>query len=574
MLATSPAEGLLRFELTDGTVITGRMERRHVRVKTAAGVKKVPAGEIVELVAGMDSRPELARRVKSLIEGLGSPVWKRREAAQKELIEMGPCLRPILEMHKGDEDLERRTRIKAILEAYRSRPAGHLGAAGLGGIAIPAQGQVRTDNQAMVGRIMAEHFKVATRCGELTVKLGELRRASRAKPWTPPARCDKPVAVALHMRSGKSVRGTTKLSLLPLATRYGDLRVPLWLIRSAVFGDDKKTVEMLLCNGDRLHGVLAKRLTVAVETESGRVAVPMDTVARLWAGGGLGPGQAAVLVKGGALPGQCKHIRRATMLYNEQKGLFQTWCLAVDRPSGRATRYAVYFGEFEARPDATLRNVKMVMSGSYARYETEGLCNITVVRDRKTGTYNLWAHSYYTKGWKCEIRHFTSADGLKWAERAKTHTAGSTEDYETPVAVQLSNGTTRLYYSHQSRDSQPRYLVWSDIPPGGDKPTKRVNTGVRMYSLEGAAAFSDSHHALLVSGRVVRETLDGGKTWPVSAKPVLNGQKLVPATMYYHKGSDSLLFVCLSKDGSLVLARARRKSAGGNGPAQGPRRGG
>jgi len=322
-------------------------------------------------------------------------------------------------------------------------------------------------------------------------------------------------------------------------------------------GNEPAATAVAFAGGDKLHGVTVETVKMIVKTTIGEMSLPIDKIARLYVGLGLRPGQSVLLLKPDALTGKCKSIGPTSILYNEERGLYQLWVLAKGGGKiGRyAARYEIYYGEFDDLAAPDVRNLRVVMSGRYANYGTEGPNSMTVVRDRLTGKYHIWAHSYYTRGWKCEIRHFTSDDGVKWAEQAKAHTARSLEDYETPVAVQLSDGTIRLYYTHQSRDGQPHYLARSDIPPKGDKPGGRANTPVKLYSLRGAVAFTDRHHRVWYRQQTYIDTFDGGKTWSRPATRAAGPYaRASPAGVFFSKQSDAAVFIYHGKGGALMLA--------------------
>jgi hypothetical protein len=65
-------------------------------------------------------RNRLSLKVQRLIEGLGDPRFKKREAAQRALLQMGPRIFPILGEQKTPDDLEVKIRLHYVLKALKN----------------------------------------------------------------------------------------------------------------------------------------------------------------------------------------------------------------------------------------------------------------------------------------------------------------------------------------------------------------------------------------------------------------------------------------------------------------------
>jgi hypothetical protein len=108
----------VRISLWDGNVFPARWERDTIGFTTNGGAKlEVPFG-LLDLYWRPLALPpaEEAGRITALINQLGDNDPKIREDAQKALLEKGHGTRALLAKHWNDEDLEKRTRVRRILE--------------------------------------------------------------------------------------------------------------------------------------------------------------------------------------------------------------------------------------------------------------------------------------------------------------------------------------------------------------------------------------------------------------------------------------------------------------------------
>ena len=353
------------------------------------------------------------------------------------------------------------------------------------------------------------------------------------------------------------MKGTTQLSAVALRTRWGRLRAPLGLISFVKLGNDRDATAVALAGGDKLYGVTVEAAKMTVKTAVGEVAVSMDKITRLYAGRGLRPGQSVRFLGPDNLTGKCKTIRSVGVVYDGEKDIYQFWILALggERYGGYYISYEIYYGEFQDLVAPKVRNLRVGRRGRHTRREIVGPATLTVIRDRLTKKYHIWAHSRYRSVPRREIRHFTSDDGVKWTGGPNAHTASRGENYESPVAVQLSDGTVRLYYRHQTRDGQPWYFARSDIAPKADKPGPRTDTSMQTTWLRGAVAFTDRHHRVWYDGPSYADTFDGGKTWSKPAPPAQGPySQAALAGVFFSKQSDAAILIYYGKDGSLMFA--------------------
>jgi hypothetical protein len=168
----------IRLYLADGTVIAGKLTLRAIEIDTEFGRLSVPVVRVRTFRPGLESFPEMSKKITTLVENLGSNDFKVREEAQKDLLVMGLPIRAELRQHTNDTNSERVRRIRDILtkldelaEESDDPTAGEQ--AWLRGDAI------ETDEFKVVGKIVPQTFTMESKYGTLAVKLGDIRNAKR-----------------------------------------------------------------------------------------------------------------------------------------------------------------------------------------------------------------------------------------------------------------------------------------------------------------------------------------------------------------------------------------------------------
>lgn len=93
------------FELEDGSALSGTLVGP-VRVRGPGEAEAIPAGEIREIQFGSRADPDREARIQALVGQLGDDDFERREAAQAELVRLGPWALAVLDRAAGDADPE------------------------------------------------------------------------------------------------------------------------------------------------------------------------------------------------------------------------------------------------------------------------------------------------------------------------------------------------------------------------------------------------------------------------------------------------------------------------------------
>jgi len=269
--APSPADpGRLRFCLVDGSVVTGRLAGGRLLVATDSGRTEVPAAGMLGFTLGVDSRPELATRVQTLIRALGKDNWRQREKAQKELIEIGPCLRPVIEAYADDGDAERRVRLAAILQAYTRWEKDHPDALITATRPIRPRSEVRTCSGVLAGHVLDRQLKIDSPYGPVTVEVAQVHEATKPRPVA--ERPCKTLQISARLRAGATLTGQPIFTRFQLQTALGKLTVPLHSVFGVAVSQTGNRAHVMLRNGDRLVG-RPQWPPIRIRTASGPVVV-------------------------------------------------------------------------------------------------------------------------------------------------------------------------------------------------------------------------------------------------------------------------------------------------------------
>ena len=108
-------------ELWGGGSVSGALREVLLPVRTGGAILQVPVREVVDVLVPSPVMPEgLRDKIAALVRDLGHPDWEKREAASRELGELGAMARAQLEeAQKQTTDAEVRRRAQALLDAIQ-----------------------------------------------------------------------------------------------------------------------------------------------------------------------------------------------------------------------------------------------------------------------------------------------------------------------------------------------------------------------------------------------------------------------------------------------------------------------
>jgi hypothetical protein len=162
-----PVAAEARF--TDESVLKLILRDKVIRLNTAYGQLRVPAGNIRHIDFATRIPPSVARRVELTVANLGSPQFKVREAAGTQLLELREAAYPALLKALRHKDPEVVRRAEALLKQLREAiPPDQL--------AFRKDDVIWTADSRITGRLEGDAIKAYTyQFGEVQLKFGHLR---------------------------------------------------------------------------------------------------------------------------------------------------------------------------------------------------------------------------------------------------------------------------------------------------------------------------------------------------------------------------------------------------------------
>ena len=125
-----PGLAALIVRLWDETSVSGQLQEQEVSCQLKSGVTvRVPVALVAEY-----SQPQpkpastMIDKVKEVVGRLNADDWKARDAAQKQLVAMGPSIAAILKDLRPNQPPEAQQRIDDVLTSFKA-PAGGTNAA-------------------------------------------------------------------------------------------------------------------------------------------------------------------------------------------------------------------------------------------------------------------------------------------------------------------------------------------------------------------------------------------------------------------------------------------------------------
>ncbi len=172
-------DNFIRFHMWDGSIVAGLVTMDVISIKTEFGVLDVPVSRIKKLFPGLNSFPELDKKIKNLIAQLSDKDFAKRETAHRELTNMGLQIREQLQDVNSDGSAEQKKRLSEIRQAIEEEfeDAEENGES-------PERALIRGDSIdtpefSIVGKILQETFTVNSKFGQLTVELSDVKMADR-----------------------------------------------------------------------------------------------------------------------------------------------------------------------------------------------------------------------------------------------------------------------------------------------------------------------------------------------------------------------------------------------------------
>jgi hypothetical protein len=125
----------------DGTVFSGQLESPDVVCHLGSGVDvRVPVALIAAYNNPVSKAPTMMlERINAIVADLNADDWKQRDAAEKQLLTLGPGVAGTLKGLRDKQPPEAQQRIDSVLKQL-DKQSKAAGTSGGGGVAVPAVG--------------------------------------------------------------------------------------------------------------------------------------------------------------------------------------------------------------------------------------------------------------------------------------------------------------------------------------------------------------------------------------------------------------------------------------------------
>jgi len=164
---TKPSNAEVRFG--DGSIVRMTLLQESLEVQTKYGKLTIPVSDIRKVEFGLHVPAEVSQQINQSIKRLASDVYKERDSATKELIQVGHFAFPMLQKATSSGDQEVAYRAVGLIKQISERVPAEL-------LKLRDEDVIHTSEFTVIGRITSPTIKAhSPHFGEVTLKLSELR---------------------------------------------------------------------------------------------------------------------------------------------------------------------------------------------------------------------------------------------------------------------------------------------------------------------------------------------------------------------------------------------------------------
>ncbi|MBM3992855.1 MAG: hypothetical protein FJ303_01665 [Planctomycetes bacterium] len=168
--STSPSRpSIAEVRFSDGSIVRMTLLQDTLDVKTRYGKLAIPVHEIRRVEFGLHVTPEMSQQITQSIKRLASDVYKERDVASKDLIQVGHFAFPLLQRASRSSDQEVSYRAAGLIKQISERTSPEL-------LKLREEDVIHTTEFTVIGKIMSPSLKAhSPHFGEVSLKLSELR---------------------------------------------------------------------------------------------------------------------------------------------------------------------------------------------------------------------------------------------------------------------------------------------------------------------------------------------------------------------------------------------------------------
>jgi hypothetical protein len=166
---SSPRPNIAEVRFGDGSVVRMTLQQEAIEVQTKYGKLMIPLNEVRRVEFGLHVPPEVNQQITQSIKRLASDVYKERDGASKELMQVGHFAFPSLHKASRSGDQEVSYRAASLIKQITERTAPDL-------LKLREEDVIHTAEFTVIGKITSQTLKAhSPHFGDVSLKLSELR---------------------------------------------------------------------------------------------------------------------------------------------------------------------------------------------------------------------------------------------------------------------------------------------------------------------------------------------------------------------------------------------------------------
>ena len=170
--STTPASGranIAEVRFGDGSTVRMTLLQDDIEVQTKYGKLSIPLNEIRRVEFGLHVPADVNQQITKSIKRLASDVYKERDVASKDLVQVGHFAFPSLQRASRSGDMEVAYRAASLIKQISERVSPEL-------LKLRDEDIIHTSEFTVIGKITSQTLKAhSPHFGEVSLKLSELR---------------------------------------------------------------------------------------------------------------------------------------------------------------------------------------------------------------------------------------------------------------------------------------------------------------------------------------------------------------------------------------------------------------
>ena len=167
--STTSRPSIAEVRFGDGSIVRMTLLQENLEVQTKYGKLLIPLSEIRKVEFGLHVPPEVNQQITQSIKRLASDVYKERDGASKELVQVGHFAFPSLQKASRSSDQEVSYRAASLIKQISERTSPEL-------LKMREEDVIQTVEFTVTGKITSQTIKAnSPHFGDVALKLSELR---------------------------------------------------------------------------------------------------------------------------------------------------------------------------------------------------------------------------------------------------------------------------------------------------------------------------------------------------------------------------------------------------------------